>query len=244
MSRSAVRASARRTKVEGEGPEFEIHLGVRRAVRHQTTCPPSSKRTPCATTWAWIRSLPARRSPARWNSLKRGIWIPTCASDAPTCWPPPSKRWPTAADLGADLTDGSLRLATKYRSPGTCPCLPRGWRCQPTTRAACRDRACCMPRPTAADVTCAVTWSGLEVLGLPKLIDRFQVQGKSSFVILHQNTAAAIDSLVLCKFTNIRRGRGVFCARSLGGNGNQVCHRRHDQSGRARLESGAAVQPA
>ena len=44
---------------------------------------------------------------------------------------------------------------------------------------------------------------GLEVLGLPKLIDRFQVQGKSSFVILHQNIAAAIDSLVLCKFTNI-----------------------------------------
>ena len=44
---------------------------------------------------------------------------------------------------------------------------------------------------------------GLEVLGLPKMIDRFQVQGKSSFVILHQNSNAAIDSLVLCKFTNM-----------------------------------------
>ena len=44
---------------------------------------------------------------------------------------------------------------------------------------------------------------GPEVLGLPKLIDRFQVQGKSSFVILHQNSSAAIDSLVLCKFTNM-----------------------------------------
>ena len=44
---------------------------------------------------------------------------------------------------------------------------------------------------------------GPEVLGLPKLIDRFQVQGKSSFVILHQNVSAAIDSLVLCKFTNM-----------------------------------------
>ena len=44
---------------------------------------------------------------------------------------------------------------------------------------------------------------GLEVLGLPKLIDRFQVQGKSSFVILNQNSNAAIDSLVLCKFTNM-----------------------------------------
>ena len=44
---------------------------------------------------------------------------------------------------------------------------------------------------------------GPEVLGLPKLIDRFQVQGKSSFVILHQNISAAIDSLVICKFTNM-----------------------------------------
>jgi len=44
---------------------------------------------------------------------------------------------------------------------------------------------------------------GLEVLGLPKLIDRFQVQGKSSYVILHQNSSASIDSLVICKFTNL-----------------------------------------
>ncbi len=44
---------------------------------------------------------------------------------------------------------------------------------------------------------------GPEVLGLPKLIDRFQVQGKASFVVLHQNASAAIDSLVLCKFTNM-----------------------------------------
>ncbi len=44
---------------------------------------------------------------------------------------------------------------------------------------------------------------GLEVLGLPKLIDRFQVQGKSSYVILHQNSSAAIDSLVICKFANM-----------------------------------------
>jgi aldehyde:ferredoxin oxidoreductase len=44
---------------------------------------------------------------------------------------------------------------------------------------------------------------GLEVLGLPKLIDRFQVQGKSSYVILHQDASAAIDSLVVCKFVNM-----------------------------------------
>jgi aldehyde:ferredoxin oxidoreductase len=55
---------------------------------------------------------------------------------------------------------------------------------------------------------------GLEVLGLPKLIDRFQVQGKSSFVILHQNSSAAIDSLVICKFTNMGVAEEYF-ARTL-----------------------------
>jgi aldehyde:ferredoxin oxidoreductase len=35
------------------------------------------------------------------------------------------------------------------------------------------------------------------------MIDRFQVQGKSSYVIMHQNSSAAIDSLVVCKFTNM-----------------------------------------
>jgi aldehyde:ferredoxin oxidoreductase len=43
---------------------------------------------------------------------------------------------------------------------------------------------------------------GPEVLGLPKLIDRFQVQGKAGTVVLHQNSAAAVDSLVLCKFVS------------------------------------------
>ena len=55
---------------------------------------------------------------------------------------------------------------------------------------------------------------GLEVLGLPKLIDRFQVQGKSSYVILHQNSSAAIDSLVVCKFTSMGAGDEYF-ARTL-----------------------------
>ena len=55
---------------------------------------------------------------------------------------------------------------------------------------------------------------GLEILGLPKLIDRFQVQGKSSYVILHQNTAAAIDSLGVCKFAHMAVAEEYF-ARAL-----------------------------
>ena len=85
---------------------------------------------------------------------------------------------------------------------------------------------------------------GLEVLGLPKLIDRFQVQGKSSYVILHQNTAAAIDSLVVCKFTNMGVAEEYF-ARTLDSRDRRpVRHRRPDPGRRAGLEPGAPVQPA
>ena len=44
---------------------------------------------------------------------------------------------------------------------------------------------------------------GPEVLALPRLIDRFANQGKAGIVANHQNTAAVVDSLVLCKFVNM-----------------------------------------
>jgi len=104
--------------------------------------------------------------------------------------------------IGAELTDGSLRLATKYGHPELSMSAkglefpaydPRGMQGQGLLYAT-SNRGGCHMRGNMV---------GLEVLGLPKLIDRFQVQGKSSFVILHQNISAAIDSLVLCKFTNM-----------------------------------------
>ena len=105
-------------------------------------------------------------------------------------------------DIGTDLADGSLRLATKYGHPELSMSAkglempaydPRGMQGQGLLYAT-SNRGGCHMRGNMV---------GLEVLGLPKLIDRFQVQGKSSFVILHQNVSAAIDSLVLCKFTNM-----------------------------------------
>ena len=104
--------------------------------------------------------------------------------------------------LGAELADGSLRLATKYGHPELSmsskglemPAYdPRGMQGQGLLYATSNRGACHMRG----------NMLGLEVLGLPKLIDRFQVQGKSSYVILHQNVSAMIDSLVICKFTNL-----------------------------------------
>jgi aldehyde:ferredoxin oxidoreductase len=105
-------------------------------------------------------------------------------------------------DLGADMTEGSQRLAAKYGHPELSMSTkglefpaydPRGMQGQGLLYAT-SNRGGCHMRGNMV---------GLEVLGLPKLIDRFQVQGKSSFVILHQNSSAAIDSLVICKFTNM-----------------------------------------
>jgi aldehyde:ferredoxin oxidoreductase len=104
--------------------------------------------------------------------------------------------------LGAELADGSLRLATKYGHPELSMSVkgmempaydPRGLQGQGLLYATSNRGGCHMRG----------NMIGLEVLGIPKLIDRFQVQGKSSFVILHQNSNAAIDSLVVCKFTNM-----------------------------------------
>ncbi len=116
-------------------------------------------------------------------------------------------------DLGAELADGSLRLARKYKAPELSMTVkglempaydPRGMQGQGLLYATSNRGACHMRG----------NMLGLEVLGLPKLVDRFQVQGKASFVILHQNSSAAIDSLVLCKFTNMGVAEEYF-ARTL-----------------------------
>jgi len=105
-------------------------------------------------------------------------------------------------DIGSDLADGSLRLGAKYGHPELSMSAkgmempaydPRGMQGQGLLYAT-SNRGGCHMRGNMV---------GLEVLGLPMMIDRFQVQGKSSYVVLHQNVSAAIDSLVVCKFTNL-----------------------------------------
>ena len=44
---------------------------------------------------------------------------------------------------------------------------------------------------------------GPEVLALPRLVDRLATQGKAGIVAVHQDTASVVDSLVVCKFTNM-----------------------------------------
>ena len=44
---------------------------------------------------------------------------------------------------------------------------------------------------------------GAEVLGVPKLVDRFSTQGKASLLALYQNVSAFMDTLVMCRFASL-----------------------------------------
>ena len=143
------------------------------------TCPRLSKSTRCATTLGWI---PFRRvqSPARWNSRKRDLDSDLRFGRADML-APAVEAMAYRKDIGAELADGSLRLATKYGHPELSMTSkgmemptydPRGLQGQGLLYATSNRGGCHMRG----------NMIGLEVLGLPKLIDRFQVQGKSSFV--------------------------------------------------------------
>ena len=104
--------------------------------------------------------------------------------------------------LGDLLAEGSYRLAEGCGAPELSMTVkkleipaydPRGLQGQGLLFATSNRGACHMRG----------NMLGLEALGVPKLIDRLQVQGKAGYVILNQNGSCAQDSLVACKFANI-----------------------------------------
>jgi aldehyde:ferredoxin oxidoreductase len=104
--------------------------------------------------------------------------------------------------IGDELAEGSRRFAEKHGAGEYSMSVkglempaydPRAMQGQGLLYATSNRGACHMRG----------NMLGPEVLGLPKLVHRLQVQGKAGMVILHQNAAAAIDSLVLCKFVNL-----------------------------------------
>ena len=115
---------------------------------------------------------------------------------------------PTIADigyrrgLGDELAEGSYRFAEKYGAVQysmTAKKLelpaydPRGMQGQGLLYATSNRGGCHMRG----------NMLGPEVLSLPRLVDRFANQGKAGIVAVHQNEAAVVDSLVVCRFTNV-----------------------------------------
>ena len=104
--------------------------------------------------------------------------------------------------LGAEMADGSYRFAEKYGAPELSMSAkklempaydPRAMQGQGLLFATSNRGGCHMRG----------NMLGPEVLALPRLIDRFAYQTKAGIVANHQNTSAVVDSLVLCKFTNL-----------------------------------------
>jgi aldehyde:ferredoxin oxidoreductase len=115
--------------------------------------------------------------------------------------------------LGDDMAEGSYRMAAKFGAPELSMTVkklelpaydPRGMQGQGLVYATSNRGAC---HETG-------NMLGPEVLSLPRLIDRFATQGKAGIVSVHQDSAAVIDSLVYCKFTNMAVAEEFF-ARTL-----------------------------
>jgi aldehyde:ferredoxin oxidoreductase len=101
--------------------------------------------------------------------------------------------------LGDELAEGSRRLAARYGRPELAMQVkglelpaydPRGMTGQglafaTSNRGACHLRASML---------------GPEILGAPRLIDRFATHGKAPLLIHMQDLNAVLDSLVECKF--------------------------------------------
>jgi len=107
--------------------------------------------------------------------------------------------------IGEELAEGSLRFSSKYNAQDYAMQVkgmelpaydPRGAFGHALNYATSSRGACHLTGFLVA----------LEVLGVPKKIDRFSVRGKSDLLFLKQNQSAVEDSLVVCKFVGYALG--------------------------------------
>lgn len=110
---------------------------------------------------------------------------------------------------GDELAEGSRRLAERHGHPEMAMQVkglelpaydPRGMQGQGLLYAT-SNRGACHLRGNML---------GPELLGAPKMLDRFAPQGKAGLLIVIQHTNAVIDSIGLCKFVNFAIGDDFF----------------------------------
>jgi aldehyde:ferredoxin oxidoreductase len=102
--------------------------------------------------------------------------------------------------LGAELGLGSARLAALHGRPDLSMSVkrmempaydPRGMKAQGLAYATSNRGGCHL----------RANMLGPEILGVPKMVDRFATLGKAGLLINLQNLNAVLDSLSVCKFT-------------------------------------------
>jgi len=110
--------------------------------------------------------------------------------------------------FGLELQDGSARLAVRYGHPELSMHVkglelpaydPRGMHGQGLAYAT-SNRGACHLRGNMV---------GPEILGIPKMIDRFASAGKSGILVNLQHLSAVFDSVGLCKFAGFAFGEEV-----------------------------------
>lgn len=106
--------------------------------------------------------------------------------------------------IGKDLAEGALRLAERFHGP-ECAMQVKGLELPAYDPRGAMGQA--LNFATSNRGGCHLTGYliGMELLGVPKLIDRFSLV-KSDLLALKQNQSAAEDSLVVCKFVGFALG--------------------------------------
>lgn len=111
--------------------------------------------------------------------------------------------------FGAELAEGSARFAARYGHPEAAmhtkglelPAYdPRGMHGQGLAYAT-SNRGACHLRGNML---------GPEILGIPKMIDRFATRGKSGILLNLQHLSAVFDSASVCKFAGFAFGEEVL----------------------------------
>ncbi|HET6475862.1 MAG TPA: aldehyde ferredoxin oxidoreductase family protein [Thermoleophilia bacterium] len=106
----------------------------------------------------------------------------------------------TGEGLGAELGLGSARFAALHGRPELSMSVkrlempaydPRGMKAQGLAYATSNRGGCHL----------RANMLGPEILGIPKMVDRFATLGKAGLLINIQNLNAVLDSLSVCKFT-------------------------------------------
>ena len=112
-----------------------------------------------------------------------------------------TKKTAVREKLGDKLAEGSARLAEGCGAPDLSMSVkglelpaydPRGLQGQGLAYATSNRGGCHLRAYMIAP----------EVLGIPKLVERFSTSGKPETIVIFQNLVATIDSLILCEFTS------------------------------------------
>ena len=135
--------------------------------------------------------------------------------------------------LGAEMSEGSKRLAERYGAPELAMQVkglelpaydPRGAQGHALGYAT-SNRGGCHLRSYLI---------GPEVLGSPVLVDRDRPDGKADLVMLYQDLSAAMDCMIVCRFTNFAWPVDVYAELISAGTGIEL-------TGRDLLQLGARI---